>query len=74
MALTPTTRGLENASRAVFLTMPLRVAMTTYLSAEKFRTLQKAVMVSPFSMPHMLTIGLPLASFPPVGILWTFTQ
>ncbi len=70
----PLGRGLENAVSSVFLTIPLRVARSTYPPESNARTAQKAAIFSPGWNDTRFTMALPFPWGPTSGTSWTLSQ
>ena len=74
----PPLRGLLNSSSAVFLTVPIDVAMKTYWSAGNTRlspvSASTTLIFSPSCNGNMLTIGLPREPREPAGTSHTLSQ
>ena len=68
MAMIPVCRTLENAVSSVFLTLPARVAMTTYFASLKSLTVSRARTLSPGSTDNRFTMALPRALAATSGI------
>ncbi|MNT06906.1 hypothetical protein D3C72_1415910 [compost metagenome] len=74
----PPLRGLLNSSSAVFLTVPIEVAMNTYWSAGKLRfspvRARATLIFSPSCSGNMLTMGRPREPREPAGTSHTLSQ
>ena len=68
MAMMPLCRTFENAVSSVFLILPARVAMTTYLPSVKSLVVSRARTFSPDSTVSKFTMALPRAFAPTSGI------
>ena len=73
-AIMPRFMGRENASSGVFLTVPMLVAIKTYLSATNCFTGMTTLIFSPSSSGNKFTIGLPRLARPPCGTSQTLIQ